>query len=147
LPGDFAIIPNFQIKQRDGGAFEFDLVILAPHAIFVVEEKEWYGRLTGDDQEWLLNQTPKKCPLWLTNTKCKVLKSELKALGNHIYVAPLLIVPDTTQIHVGGNWKGHVISLSKAAAWLRDVKNVGHRAADVKRSYLYIEKALLGRIA
>jgi len=147
LPGDYVIIPNFQIKQKDGSAFEYDLVVLAPHAIFVIEEKEWYGRLTGDDQEWLLNQTPKKCPLWLTNTKCKVLKSELKALGNQIYVAPLLIVPDATNIALGGNWRTSVVPLNKASSWLKDVKQVGHRASDVKRNYQYIEKALLGRIA
>ena len=60
LPNDYIIIPNFQLKQRDRDAFEYDLVVLAPHALYVIEEKEWYGRLTGDDQEWLLNQTPKK---------------------------------------------------------------------------------------
>ena len=147
LPNDYIIIPNFQLKQRDRDAFEYDLVVLAPHALYVIEEKEWYGRLTGDDQEWLLNQTPKKCPLWLTNTKCKVLKSELQAYGNQVYVAPLLIVPDSVQIHLGGNWGAHVVHLSKASAWIRDTKRLGNRVADVKRNYPYIEKALLGRIA
>ena len=33
-------------------------------SLFVIEAKEWYGRLTGDDQEWLLNHTPKRCPMW-----------------------------------------------------------------------------------
>jgi serine/threonine protein kinase len=147
LPNDYAIIPNFQLKQRDRDAFEYDLVVLAPHALYVIEEKEWYGRLTGDDQEWLLNQTPKKCPLWLTNTKCKVLKSELQAFGNQVYVCPLLIVPDSVQIHLGGNWGPHVLHLSKASEWLRDSKRLGSRVADVKRNYPYIEKALLGRIS
>jgi len=81
LPADYAVAPNFQIKQRSHEALEYDFTVLAPHAIYVVEAKEWYGRLTGDDTEWLLNQTPKKCPLWLVNTKCKVLKTELGALG------------------------------------------------------------------
>src|SRR3954471_21484040 len=147
LPNDYTIIPNFQLKQRGFDAFEYDLVVLSPHAIYVVEYKEWYGRLSGDDQEWLLNQTPKKCPLWLVNTKCKVLKSELKAFGSHIYVAPLLIVPDSTQIQVAGNWATHVVHLGKASAWLRDSKKLGGKAADIKRNYPYIEKALLGRIA
>jgi serine/threonine protein kinase len=146
LSNDYIIIPNFQIKERDRDAFEYDLVIIAPHAIYVVEEKEWYGRLTGDDQEWLLNQTPKKCALWLTNTKCKVLKSQLRAFGNQVYVAPLLIVPDSAQLHLGGNWGPHVLHLSKAAAWIKDTSRIGNRVSDLKRNFLYIEKALLGRI-
>src|SRR4051812_6348044 len=77
LPATYAVAPNFQLKQRNHEALEFDFTILAPPAIYVVEAKEWYGRLTGDDTEWLLNLSPRKCPLWLVNTKCKALKTEL----------------------------------------------------------------------
>ena len=73
----YAVAPNFQLKQRAHEALEYDFTVLAPHAIYVIEAKEWYGRLTGDDTEWLLNQTPKKCPLWLVNSKCKALKTAL----------------------------------------------------------------------
>ncbi|MET4601021.1 serine/threonine protein kinase [Bradyrhizobium sp. JR4.1] len=147
LPDDFILIPNFQIKHKHLGAFEFDLVVISPHAIYVVEEKEWYGRLSGDDQEWLLNKSPKRCPLWLTNTKCKVLKGELRALANSVYIDPLLIVPDGTQIQINGNWGGHVVHLSSAATWLKDPKRLGPRASNVKPAYAHIEKALLGRMA
>src|SRR3954471_23142538 len=112
LPNDYTIIPNFQLKQRGFDAFEYDLVVLSPHAIYVVEDKEWYGRLSGDDQEWLLNQTPKKCPLWLVNTKCKVLKSELGAIGNQICVSAALVIPDGTHNALTGSWAPNVRSLS-----------------------------------
>ncbi|MEO7033747.1 MAG: nuclease-related domain-containing protein [Polyangiaceae bacterium] len=120
LPETYAVAANFQLKQRNHEALEFDFTVLAPHAIYVVEAKEWYGRLTGDDTEWLLNQAPRKCPLWLVNTKCKALKSELGALGNQTYVSPVLVIPDGTQNLIGGNWGSHVRSLSGLIRYLQD---------------------------
>src|SRR4051794_10063243 len=124
LPDSYAVAPNFQLKQRDREALEYDFTILAPHAIYVIEAKEWYGRLTGDDSEWLLNQKPKKCPLWLVNSKCKVLKAALGALGSQLYVAPLLVIPDGTENRLGGNWASQVVSLSSAIRYLQNPGNV-----------------------
>ena len=46
--------PTLQYQAgRPSGALEYDFVVLAPHAVYVLEAKEWYGRLTGDDTEWL----------------------------------------------------------------------------------------------
>jgi len=56
-------LAEFQHQQQGQPALEYDVVILAPHAIFVIEAKECTA-LTGDDTEWLLNQQPRKCPLW-----------------------------------------------------------------------------------
>lgn len=120
LPDNYAVAPNFQLKQRDHDALEYDFTVLAPHAVYVVEAKEWYGRLTGDDTEWLLNQTPRRCPLWLVNTKCKVLKTELGAVGNQVYVSPVLVIPDGTENHLGGNWGSHVRSLTGLISYLQD---------------------------
>jgi hypothetical protein len=55
LPDTYLVAPNFQLKQQAHSALEYDFVVIAPHALFVVEAKEWYGRLTGDDTEWLIN--------------------------------------------------------------------------------------------
>jgi serine/threonine protein kinase len=126
LPDTFRILPNFSIKQRGRPALEYDVVILAPHAIFVVEAKEWYGRLTGDDTEWLLNHQPKKCPLWLTDLKCKVLKSHLGAISNHVWVEPILVIPVGTTNVLSGNWATHVINLDGVVPHLKDERKVPH---------------------
>jgi serine/threonine protein kinase len=131
LPRAWGLAPNFQLKQRGHDALEYDIVLLAAHALFVIEAKEWYGRLTGDDQEWLLNQTPKRCPMWTVNHKCKVLKTELGALTSQAHVAPVLVVPDGTIIQIGGSWKGSVVTLGDLAAWLQDKRVVpAHRQGD-----------------
>ncbi len=144
LPDTYAVAPNFQLKQKGREALEYDFTVLTPHAIYVVEAKEWYGRLTGDDSEWLLNQTPKKCPLWLVNSKCKVLKTELGALGNQVYVSPALVIPDGTQNLLGGSWASHVQSLTGLIGYLQDPAKVT-RAGNIAGYHTAIESALQGR--
>jgi serine/threonine protein kinase len=149
LPRTWGLAPNFQLKQRGHDALEYDIVLLAAHAIFVIEAKEWYGRLTGDDQEWLLNHTPKRCPMWTVNHKCKVLKTELGALASHVQVSPVLVVPDGTAIHVGGSWKGAVVNLGSLADWLQDKRNVrSHKVGDdLTPLFSAFENALQGKWA
>jgi serine/threonine protein kinase len=149
LPRVWGLAPNFQLKQRGHDPLEYDIVLLAAHALFVIEAKEWYGRLTGDDQEWLLNHTPKRCPMWTVNHKCKVLKTELGALASHAQVTPVLVVPDGTAIHVGGSWKGAIVSLGRLPAWLQDKRNVpSHRAGDdLTPLFSAFENALQGKWA
>lgn len=149
LPRSWGIAPNFQLKQRGHDALEYDIVLLATHGIFVIEAKEWYGRLTGDDQEWLINHTPKRCPMWTVNHKCKVLKTELGALASHAQVTPVLVVPDGTAVHIGGSWKGSVVNLGDLAAWLQEKKNIpANRSADDLTALLpAFEKALQGKWA
>jgi serine/threonine protein kinase len=144
LPDTFAVAPNFQLKQKGREALEYDFTVLAPHAIYVVEAKEWNGRLTGDDSEWVLNQTPKKCPLWLVNSKCKVLKTELGALGNQVYVSPALVVPDGTLNLLGGSWGPHVQSLTALIGYLQDPTRIT-RSGNIAGYYRNIESALQGK--
>lgn len=144
LPDNYAVAPNFQLKQKGRDALEYDFTILAPHAIYVIEAKEWYGRLTGDDSEWLLNQNPKKCPLWLVNTKCKVLKTELGPLANEVYVSPVLVIPDGTVNNVGGNWGPHVTSLTALIQYVQDPRNVP-RSRNIASYHKAIEAALQGK--
>lgn len=149
LPRAWGLAPNFQLKQRGHDALEYDIVLLAKHALFVIEAKEWYGRLTGDDQEWLLNHTPKRCPMWTVNHKCKVLKTELGALASHAAVVPVMVVPDGTAIHIGGSWNGSVVNLGNLAAWLQDERNVpSHRRGDDLSAQIGpMEQALQGKWA
>jgi serine/threonine protein kinase len=121
LPESFKILPNFSVKQTGHAALEYDVVVLAPHAVFVLEAKEWYGRLTGDDTEWLINSTPKKCPMWLVDVKCKVLKTKVGPLSPEIRYEPLLIVPDDRiQILLGGSWANHVQTIRGAVRVMQD---------------------------
>src|ERR1039458_2408991 len=146
LPDAYRVLSTFSIKQQGQAALEYDVVVLAPHAVYVIEAKEWYGRLTGDDTEWLLNQQPKKCPLWLlieqplgvvnqqpkkcplwlVDLKCKVLKTRLGGVANHVWIDPLLVIPENTKNELGGNWAGHVIGLDSLVSRVTDERMVRH---------------------
>lgn len=95
LPKQYYLLPNFILKQGAGrNAYEMDIVVLAAHAIYVVECKEWYGRLTGDDWEWLLNDRHAfGKPMDLPEIKSKVLKSFLGAPAKQAQVSPSMSYP------------------------------------------------------
>src|SRR5579883_1261093 len=77
LPARYLIAPNIEITEPGGQRYEYDAVVVAPHAVYVVEIKDWPGRIEGDDREWLVNGHSRKAPLALTERKAKVLKSKL----------------------------------------------------------------------
>lgn len=126
LPAGYLVVPNFSVKEPRGDTFEYDVVVLAPHAIYVVEAKEWYGRISGDDGEWMLNQTPRKCPLWLADHKCKVLKSKLGAVATRVWFSPVFVCPDQTQLFLRGNWAEHAAVLKRSVGLLQNKALLKH---------------------
>jgi serine/threonine protein kinase len=143
LPVGYAVLPNFALRDEQGRAYEYDVVVLAPHAVYVLEAKAWYGRLTGDDTEWLLNGKPRKCPLWLADQKGKVLKSRV-GMTHGLWVEPLLVVPDGIANHLDGNWARSVVTLGHAAHVLQDPRSVRFPST-TPLQHAAIRKALLGK--
>lgn len=141
LPSGYSLLPNFALRDQQGRAYEYDVVVFAPHALYVIEAKEWYGRLAGDDTEWLLNGKPRKCPLWLAEQKAKVLKART-GMTYGLWVEPLLVVPDGISSDLAGNWARALVPLSKLAGVLQDPQNVAHPAkaplpnGDLRKSLL-----------
>src|SRR5207248_4554236 len=77
LPANYFVVPNVEITDPGGQRYEYDAIVVAPHAVYVIEVKDWSGRIEGDDREWLVNGHTRKAPLPLTERKAKVLKSKL----------------------------------------------------------------------
>lgn len=77
LPDSYMIVPNAEIADQGGQRFEYDIIVIAPHAVYVVEVKDWNGQILGDDREWLVNGNTRKAPLGLANRKAKILKTRL----------------------------------------------------------------------
>jgi serine/threonine protein kinase/lipoprotein NlpI len=134
LPHDYQLLPNFILKPSPHqNALELDIVVMATHAIYVVECKEWRGCITGDDTEWLLNdRTPKPWPMNMTEYKCKVLKSFLRTAGQRFRVEPVLVVPDDTRIQLSGSWAGHCNTVSDAVSFLQNASKIGIHNADIR---------------
>jgi serine/threonine protein kinase len=144
LPNTYRVLPNFSLREQDRRAYEYDVVVLAPHAVFVIEAKEWYGRLSGDDTEWVLNRNPpRRCPLWLCDQKGKVLKGRLGGIGSAVWVEPLLVVPDGLRNELAGNWAHSVVTLGHVAAVLQDRHRVKYPSS-TPLSHDAIAQALQG---
>ena len=83
LPDGYYIVPNAEfanINPRGGVQYlEYDCIVIAPHAIFNIENKDWGGHLEGNDHVWYLNDSERANPLKTLRFKTGVLASKLKA--------------------------------------------------------------------
>ena len=78
LPGTYTLIPNVEIAEPGRPAFEYDLIIIGPHAVYVVEIKRWLGGIRGDDHTWIVANGHRRNNPWpTTNNKARVLKSQI----------------------------------------------------------------------
>lgn len=83
LPSDYYLVPNVHLtatnpRNGDTQTHEYDMVVVAPHAVYCLENKHWAGQLTGDDNGWYLNRRAKGTPIKTISHKAKVLASKLK---------------------------------------------------------------------
>jgi serine/threonine protein kinase len=82
LPDNYYLLPNIELaatnpRNNVTQYWEYDLLVLAPHSIFCIENKDWRGRLEGDDNYWYLNDRQKANPLKLGRQKTAILHSKL----------------------------------------------------------------------
>ncbi|SHI54554.1 methylation-associated defense system protein kinase MAD6 [Flavobacterium haoranii] len=88
LPDDFFLIPNIELVSTNSynnqtQYWEYDLIVVAPHAIFNIENKDWRGRIEGDDTNWYLNDQPRRNPLRTNRQKTAILASKLKEQNSY----------------------------------------------------------------
>lgn len=84
LPDNYYIIPNgeYAMKSPQGMMtfWEFDCLVIAPHAIYHIENKNWGGNLIADDFAWFINGVERKNPHPGATLKSKILAGKL---SNH----------------------------------------------------------------
>ncbi|MDF1866716.1 MAG: protein kinase [Saprospiraceae bacterium] len=83
LPDSYYLIPNVEIastnpRNNRTQYWEYDLIVVAPHAIYNIENKDWKGRIDGDDNYWYLNDRERPNPLKTGRQKTAILASKLK---------------------------------------------------------------------
>ncbi|MBK8518426.1 MAG: protein kinase [Saprospiraceae bacterium] len=83
LPDSYILIPNIELaatntRNNRTQYWEYDLVVVAPHAIFNIENKDWKGRIEGDDSYWYLNDRQRPNPLKTCRLKSSILAAKLK---------------------------------------------------------------------
>jgi serine/threonine protein kinase len=82
LPDNYYIVSNVEFAnvtpQGQVQYLEYDCIVITPHALYHIENKDWSGRLEGDDTTWYLNDSEKPNPLKTVRFKTSVLASKLK---------------------------------------------------------------------
>ena len=83
LPDDYFIIPNVELANTNPRGqvqyLEYDCLVVSSHGIYNIENKDWAGRLEGDDNMWYLNDSERRNPHKTVGFKSRVLNSKLKA--------------------------------------------------------------------
>ena len=118
LPATWKVAPNFTFKPRQGYALEVDALVFAECSVFVVEAKQYTGRLTGDDQGWELGGRSVPSPVRATNNKSRALATVLDDNKAKLNTEPVVVVPDASLLFITGEWAGNAVHLCDLASWL-----------------------------
>jgi serine/threonine protein kinase len=135
LPGDYLLIPNIEMGERDGQRFEYDLVIIAPHSVYAIEVKDWRGDISGDDREWLLNGVSRRAPLSAISRKAKILKSKLiahqQALARVWVEGAVVLARDPASLILTPEARHRTFLLREVVGFLQDPSGARQRAAAI----------------
>lgn len=104
LPPEYTVYGNAWLVERTGVVYELDAVVVAPHAIYVVEIKSYRGRIEGTDHDWYIPY-PVPSPLKKNRVCAQVLKSQLKResyLAGQVWVQGFVFLSATTDCGVRG---------------------------------------------
>src|SRR5262245_58008086 len=104
LPTGYTVYGNAWLVERSGVIYELDAVVVAPHAIYVVEIKSYRGRIEGTDHDWYVPY-PIPGPLKLNRVTAQALKTQLKResfQAGQLWVEGLIFLSATTDVGVRG---------------------------------------------
>ncbi|MFT3738468.1 MAG: protein kinase [Breznakibacter sp.] len=112
LPGNYYLLPNIEVastnpRNKLTQYWEYDLLVIAPHAIFCIENKDWKGRLEGDNNYWYLNDRQRQNPLKLGRQKTAILHSKLtdeNLAWRNVWVQNMVTLSHPTQAK-GNLWQ------------------------------------------
>ncbi len=104
LPDTYTVYGNPWLVERSGVIYELDAVVVAPHAVFVVEIKSYRGRIEGTDNDWWLPEKIRS-PLKLNRITAQALKSHLRNASyqaGQVWTEGLVFLSATTDVGVRG---------------------------------------------
>ena len=143
LPAHWKVAPNFTFKPRQGYALEVDALVFAECSVFVVEAKQYTGRLTGDDQGWELGGRSVPSPVRATNNKSRALATVLDDNKAKLNTEPVVVVPDASLLFITGEWAGNAVHLCDLASWLLTHDAEARKKADTPEALrLKMERAI-----
>ena len=153
LPASYLVLHNFEIF-RDGEAFEVDVAIIAPHAVYLVDVKGTRGLIDVYGPKWYPEgRQPFSSPLAKLRGHAKAIKGVITSSQpgrrdlDDIYVdaAVVLTSPDAMLVDQGGRDAPNVTTLKKAAAFFQNSTRIpAGKSKNIGAHHNIIMKALQG---
>lgn len=150
LGDDYCLIPNMEFADIAQNRFlEVDLILIAPHCVYIIETKDWGKTIEGNDQEWYLNgDRPRKNPHRTVNYKCRVIKSFLTKKApdlEKVWIQSTVAIarPDT-QLDLYGSCADCTFTLSdELIQFLSSPDRVGRKENAIKHLQKEIENIII----
>lgn len=104
LPSGYTVYGNAWLTEPSGVVYEIDAIVVAPHAVFVIEIKSYRGVIEGTDHDWYIPE-PIPSPIKLNRKTAQVLHSLLKNenfQAGQIWVQGLVFLSAATRVGVKG---------------------------------------------
>lgn len=150
LGDDYCLIPNIEFADTAQSRFlEVDLILIAPHCVYIIEIKDWGKTIEGNDQEWYLNgDRPRKNPHRTLNYKCRVIKSLLTKKAPDMekvwFQSTVAIARSDTQLDLYGSCAGCTFALTDdLVEFLSSADTVDRKDNEIKHLQKEIESILL----
>jgi len=153
LPASYLVLHNFEVP-RDGEAFEIDIAVVAPHAVYLVDVKGTRGLIDVYGPKWYPEgRQPFSSPLAKLRGHAKVVKGIITSSQpgrrdlENIYVdaAVVLTAPDAALVDQGGRDAPNVTTLKKAAAFFQNGTRIpAGKSKNIGAHHNIIMKALQG---
>lgn len=153
LPSNYVILHNFEIR-RNGEAFEVDLAILAPHALYLVDVKGTRGLIDVYGPKWYpAGRQPYTSPLLKLRGHARTMKGILSASqpgrrefeGVFVEAVVLLTAPDAHLVDRGGRDTENVTTLKTSVAYFQNASRIPSRfEKNISRLHSMLRSALVG---
>jgi serine/threonine protein kinase len=153
LPASYVVFHNFEIR-RDGEAFEIDIAVLSPHALYLVDVKGTRGLIDVYGPKWYPEgRQPFTSPLLKLRGHARAVKGILiesqpgrrELEGVFVEAAVLLTAPDAHLVDQGGRDIENVTMLKKSAAFFQNAGRIPARfEKNISRLHGMARSALIG---
>src|SRR3954451_9801321 len=153
LPARYLLFHNFEIR-RDGEAFEIDIAVLAPHALYLVDVKGTRGLIDVYGPKWYPeSRQPFTSPLLKLRSHARAVKGILtesqpgrrELEGVYVEAAVLLTGLDAHLVDHGGRDIESVTTLKKSAAFFQNAGRIPARfEKNISRLHGMVRSALIG---
>jgi serine/threonine protein kinase len=132
LPADYRVIHNFELKQGSQW-FEIDIVVIAPHAVYVVDTKGTQGTIHVATGKWHPEgRAPYDSPLPKLRHHAKVLKGMIEGVPPHperhrlwVEAVVILTAPGAFLNDPQGKDRDSVVALQGCEKYFADPSRLG----------------------